>query len=43
VLEPAVLDGSQQLRLEQEVLEAAAVDAHVALLDLRPTISPGEQ
>lgn len=35
VLKAAVLDGTQQLRLEQEVLEAAAVDAHVALLHLR--------
>ena len=35
VLKAAVLDGTQQLRLEQEVLEAAAVNAHVALLHLR--------
>ena len=34
VLEAAVLDGAQQLRLEQEVLEARRVDAHVALLGL---------
>ena len=35
VLEAAVLDGAQQLGLEQEVLEATAVDADVALLDLQ--------
>ena len=35
VLKAAVLDGAQQLGLEQEVLEAAAVDAHVALLHLQ--------
>jgi hypothetical protein len=34
VLEAAVLDGAQQLGLEQEVLEAGRVDAHVALLHL---------
>jgi hypothetical protein len=28
VLKPAVLDGAEQLRLEEEVLEAAGVDAH---------------
>ena len=41
MLEAAVLDGAQQLGLEQEVLEAAAVDAHVALLHLqRPAGHP---
>ena len=35
VLKAAVLDGTQQLGLQQEVLKAAAVDAHIALLDLR--------
>lgn len=35
MLKAAVLDGAQQLGLEQEVLEAAAVDAHVALLHLQ--------
>jgi hypothetical protein len=35
VLEPAVLDRAEELRLEEEVLEARGVDPHVALLDLR--------
>ena len=34
MLKAAVLDGAQQLRLEQKVLEARRVDAHIALLGL---------
>jgi hypothetical protein len=35
MLKTAILDGTQQLWLQQEILEARSVDAHVSLLDLR--------
>jgi hypothetical protein len=34
MLKTAVLDGAQELGLQQEILEPRGVDPHVALLDL---------